>query len=128
MRSVFFLFIFQIMFARYLNKTLESEKSKVRSYSVHPGVVNTDLFKDSSIGKYAPWLQSLLFKTPRQGSLSILYACLSPKLETRGGLYVSNCRQGVSNSYSKNENTQKKLFDLTCDMIKIKKFGVVENN
>lgn len=116
------------MFARHLNKRLESESSKVRCYSVHPGVVNTDLFKDSPIGKYAPWMQSLFFKTPRQGSISILYACLSPKLETRGGLYVSNCRQGVSNSYSKNEVTQKKLFDFTCDMIKIKEFGSVDVN
>lgn len=115
----------QIMFARYLNSKLEAEDNKVKCYSVHPGVVNTELFDNTPIAKHASWIMRTFFKTPEQGAISVLYTALSPKLENRGGLYVSNCRQGLSSRYSENEDMQKRLFEVSCEMVNVKDFGVV---
>lgn len=108
---------------------MEEEGSLVRCFAVHPGMVNTDLFKDSALFKYFRWTMKIFFKTPTQGSISILYACFKNDLEKKGGLYISNCGEGFSNSISKNIEAQKKLHEICCDFIGIepKLFGQGSN-
>ncbi|CAK1586496.1 unnamed protein product [Parnassius mnemosyne] len=114
----------QIMIARYLNKLLESEDVNVKFYSAHPGIVDTDLFEHTTF-HHLPWLKKIFFKTPEKGATPILYACFNKEIEEKGGLYISNCREGISNSFSKNVNNQKKLFDISCELtgIETEKFG-----
>ncbi|XP_072947843.1 retinol dehydrogenase 11-like [Epargyreus clarus] len=116
----------QIMSARYVDKILEQDGVNVKCYSVHPGIVDTDLFEHSNFKKF-PWLKKMFFKTPEKGAVSILYACFDKEIEDRGGLYISNCKEGFSNRFSKNAEHQKKLFELSCDLLNFNadKFGVV---
>lgn len=107
------------MSARYINKMLENKNVPVRCYAVHPGMVNTDLFEHSLISKL-PWVTSLFFKTPLQGATSILYTCFNKELEKNGGLYISNCAEGFSNSLSKNVESQRRLHELSCQLVGIK--------
>ncbi|KAM3960739.1 polyprenol dehydrogenase [Aphomia sociella] len=115
----------QLMSARYINKILEEEGSPVKCYSVHPGIVNTDLFEKTLFRRAFPWAMKMFFKTPERGAVSILYACFNTDLENKGGLYISNCIEGISNKFSKNIEHQKKLFEISCDLIglDINKFG-----
>lgn len=117
----------QMMSTRYINKMLEDEGAPVRCYSVHPGMVNTGLFKNSIISKYFPWVMEEMFKTPEQGAVSILYACLHKDLEKKGGLYISNCSEGFSSGLSKNLEVQKRLYDMSCSFVGINKksYGAV---
>lgn len=52
-----------------------------------------------------------------------MYAAISPKLECKGGSYVSNCRMIRTNAMTKDIALCEKLFKFTCDMLKIKEFG-----
>ncbi|XP_063363332.1 retinol dehydrogenase 11-like [Cydia amplana] len=116
----------QLMSARYINKILEENGDKVRCYSVHPGIVDTDLFNGTLFRTVFPWAMRLFFKSPEKGAVSILHACFNKDLEKKGGLYISNCVEGISNKFSKNVEHQKKLFEMSCDLVKIDKdsFGM----
>ncbi|XP_023943465.1 retinol dehydrogenase 12 [Bicyclus anynana] len=115
----------QIMTARYLNRLLEQNNYPIKCYSVHPGIVDTDLFEKSNFSKF-PWLKKLLFKTPEKGAVSVLYACFNNDILKKGGLYISNCKAGFSNRFSRNEKHQENLFKLSCELVGIdaEKFGI----
>lgn len=61
----------------------------------------------------------IFFKTPTKGAVSILHACFEDSLDRKGGLYISNCIEGISSKYSKNVDHQKKLFEISCEMVGI---------
>lgn len=109
------------MSARFINKKLEEEGSAVKCYSVHPGIVDTDLFEKTMFKKAFPWAMKLFFKTPAKGAISILHACFDKELEKRGGLYISNCIEGISNSFSKKLDHQERLFELSCELVGVDK-------
>lgn len=109
------------MSARYVNKILEEDGYPVRAFAVHPGVVDTDLFEGTLFRKVFPWAMRLFFKTPAKGAVSILFACFDKDLDKKGGLYISNCIEGISNKFSKNIDYQKRLFEMSCELIKIDK-------
>lgn len=111
----------QLMSARYINLMLEEEGSPVKGYAVHPGIVDTDLFEKTMFKKAFPWLMKVFFKTPAKGAVSILHACFEKDLEKRGGLYISNCVEGISNSFSKKLEHQERLFELSCQLVGVDK-------
>uniref|UniRef100_A0A2M4DM74 Putative dehydrogenase with different specificities related to short-chain alcohol dehydrogenase n=1 Tax=Anopheles darlingi TaxID=43151 RepID=A0A2M4DM74_ANODA len=111
----------QVLFAKHLNLVFEEDGLPILSNSLHPGVVNTDLFEHSSTN-YIPWVRALLFKSPEEGSRTVVYAAISPKLESQGGCYVSNCREAGAHRHWKNSVQCEKLFNLTCDKLGITDF------
>ena len=65
------------------------------------------------------------FQKPEAGSRTIVYAAISPFLEGKGGTYLSNCFYDKSHEKAKDVTETKKLFDFTCELMKIKTFGEV---
>uniref|UniRef100_A0A182S6L4 Short-chain dehydrogenase n=1 Tax=Anopheles maculatus TaxID=74869 RepID=A0A182S6L4_9DIPT len=116
----------QVLFAKYLTLIFEEEGLPILANSLHPGVVNTDLFEHSSTN-YIPWIRALLFKNPEEGSRTVVYAAISPKLETRSGCYLSNCREASSHRYWNNSVQCEKLFNFTCDTLGIDDFFYKRN-
>ncbi|XP_077297735.1 polyprenol dehydrogenase-like isoform X2 [Arctopsyche grandis] len=112
-----------LMFTRHLNRLLLAADAPVRAYAAHPGIVASDMMTKCPQTQLAGKLK-ILFKTPEEGARPVLHCCFSSELEQPGGNYISNCEEGYSTAYSKNEEKQKKLFDVTCDMLNIKRFGV----
>ena len=51
----------QIMFTRHFDKICKKNKWKVQSHAVHPGIVDTELFKHTLYGSMN-WFRQLLFK------------------------------------------------------------------
>lgn len=51
----------QVLFTKSLEKIFAEHGLKIQSHSLHPGVVNTDLFEHSSTD-YVPWIRKLFFK------------------------------------------------------------------
>ncbi|CAH0560515.1 unnamed protein product [Brassicogethes aeneus] len=113
----------QLLFSNYLNETMKKEKSFVQSHSVHPGVVNTELFDGTLLKNKAPWIPNLLFKTPKQGAIPIVYACVSKELEGKGGTYIHNCEIFETCQLAKSQELQEKLFTFTKDLLNILEFG-----
>lgn len=52
----------QVLFTNYLDKLCIKEKLPVQCHSVHPGIVNTELFDGTHLKNLAPWMPSLMFK------------------------------------------------------------------
>ncbi|KAL3266683.1 hypothetical protein HHI36_010845 [Cryptolaemus montrouzieri] len=113
----------QILFTNYLDSLCIREGHQVQVHSVHPGIVNTELFDGTLWKKVAPWLPNLIFKTPKEGAIPIVHACLSPKLERKGGTYIHNCKIFPTNRLARDKELQKKMFDFTNSLIGIKQFG-----
>uniref|UniRef100_A0A182N3G4 Dehydrogenase with different specificities related to short-chain alcohol dehydrogenase n=1 Tax=Anopheles dirus TaxID=7168 RepID=A0A182N3G4_9DIPT len=116
----------QVLFAKYLTLVFEEDGLPILANSLHPGVVNTDLFEHSST-TYIPWIRALLFKSPEEGSRTVVYAAISPKLEARGGCYLSNCRESSSHRFCNNSVQCEKLFNVTCDALGIDDFFCKRN-
>lgn len=119
MHSQLILICLQLMTARYLDRLLSDQGCNVKCYSVHPGIVDTDLFEDTLFRKLFPWAMKIFFKTPSQGATSILHACFFERLEEKGGLYISNCKAGLSSTYSLTDKHQQRLFEVSCALTNI---------
>lgn len=52
----------QLLFSNYLNSLLKTEGMFVRSYAVHPGIVNTEIFRNTYVKNYFSWIINLTFK------------------------------------------------------------------
>ncbi|XP_016989791.1 retinol dehydrogenase 13 [Drosophila rhopaloa] len=85
-----------ILFTRELSKRLEGTGVTVNA--LHPGVVNTELFRNtpffgSKFGKMliAPFIW-IFIKTTKNGAQTSLYAALDPSLNNVSGLYFSDCK------------------------------------
>jgi NAD(P)-dependent dehydrogenase (short-subunit alcohol dehydrogenase family) len=53
----------QVLFTRSLEKLFAEHNLKLQSHSLHPGVVNTELFEHSSTD-YVPWVRKLFKVNP----------------------------------------------------------------
>ncbi|XP_016661808.1 short-chain dehydrogenase-like isoform X2 [Acyrthosiphon pisum] len=105
----------QLMSTKYYNKTLAN--TNVQVLAVHPGVVNTELFNGTLLKMIMPWILNYICKTPEEGSRSVAYACISPKLEGCGG-YYANCQSAKYLPYADDKEAQKQLYDTSMVMIK----------
>lgn len=136
----------QVMFTRQLQSLIDGDEDcHVQVHAVHPGLVDTDLFVHSST-TYIPWIKRILFKVgsaartlkklsraycvsfrfpknTEEGSRTIVYAAIAPRLEGKGGSYISNCIRGYIAAQAKSKTKCERLFKYTCDLLKIEQFG-----
>lgn len=120
---------------------MKERNLNIQVHATHPGIVNTDLFEHSS-NTYIPWFKNIFYKVsfalnrrvqslnffifskkPEAGSRTIIYAAISPHLEDKGGNYLSNCYYDKSHKKARDPIVTKKLFDFTCELLKIQNFG-----
>lgn len=106
-----------MLFARGLSKRLA--ESGVTVNCLHPGVVDTPLFRHTAFVKYPllEWLSRplrLLFeKSPLLGAQTSIYLAVSKELEGVTGQYFSNCRPGYVSPKAKNDSLADRLWDLS---------------
>ncbi|KAK5644185.1 hypothetical protein RI129_008030 [Pyrocoelia pectoralis] len=114
----------QILFSNYLNTLMKDSNKRVGVYSVHPGVVDTDLFKEWYLDHLmSRYIRRLFFKSPEAGSISIIYACFSHKLEVGTGTYISNSQITPMSVSAYSTALQRRLFEFTMNELNIKEFG-----
>ena len=104
-----------------MNKFCTENNFKIQVHAVHPGIVDTELFKNTNSDHF-PWMKKLFYKNPEQGSRAIVYAAISPRIEGKGGSYLANCMR-FSHKKKANEVECLKFFRFTCDLLKIENFG-----
>ncbi|KAK9711467.1 short chain dehydrogenase [Popillia japonica] len=113
----------QLLFGLYLNEILKERKSNVRSYVVHPGIVNTELFNNTIVKKTSPFILGLWFKPPDKGAVPIVFCAISPQAKHLDGCYVSNCLKKETPVTKNSKDLQQKLFNFSTDLLKIEEFG-----
>ena len=83
-----------MLHARALNARLVKKGSRVRAYSLHPGVVNTELVRNSpAFLTVFVWIGQLLLKSPWEGAQTSLHLCLAPDSELTPGAYYADCKE-----------------------------------
>ncbi|CAL7936981.1 unnamed protein product [Xylocopa violacea] len=112
----------QVVFTNTLQELLKEKKYYVQVYSVHPGIVLTDLFDQYYLWRYKQIFGQYLFKSPRQGATSIVYAAVNKAMENCGGIYINNCRPTSVNPDALNLSIQKKLLELSLQQVQLNDF------
>ncbi|TMS07291.1 Dehydrogenase/reductase SDR family member 13, partial [Larimichthys crocea] len=100
-----------VLFTRELANRLEG--TSVTCYSLHPGVIYTDLCRSMSL-----WLQLLMipfaklfFLDPEGGSQTTLYCALQEGIEPLSGRYFSNCALQQVGAKGRDDAVAKKLWE-----------------
>ena len=83
-----------MLHARALNARLVKKGSRVRAYSLHPGVVKTELSRNSPFYVIALGSAVLfLLKSPWEGAQTSLHLCPAPDSELTPGAYYADCKE-----------------------------------
>ncbi|XP_027675930.1 dehydrogenase/reductase SDR family member 13 isoform X1 [Chelonia mydas] len=106
-----------ILYARELANKLEG--TDVTCYAVHPGVVNTELFR------YIPiWLWPffvpiswLFFRDPTDGAQTSIYCATQEGIEMFSGRYFVDCRVQDPRPQARDDAVAKKLWEVSERMV-----------
>ena len=112
----------QVLFTKSIQKLCKTQKLKIQVHSVHPGIVNTDLFENCN-SDYFPWVKKIFYKTPSAGAIGIVYAAISPKIEGQGGTYISNCTERSCHKTADDDAKNEVFFNFSSNLLKIENFG-----
>jgi len=118
-----------ILFAKGLSDKLKEAGSDIKTVSLHPGVIGTNLWRH--IPKYIrPVVNTLMTdKNVEQGAATNVYCCLVNSSELEGGEYLTDCciTEPKENGTDDTGTLRKKLWTATEDMIQGKGFALPEN-
>lgn len=113
-----------LMYARELSRRMEG---KARVVSVHPGVIKTNLWRETPLGggPVARVLAALPFqlqlqKSIPQGAATQLYACVAPRIESdlgMSGAYLVDCAVAMPSVAARDDGLARRLFDFTSEEI-----------
>ena len=109
-----------VLFSRQLAKIVD--KNEVCVYSLHPGVVRTEIFRDieASIGVFKYLMWGLLWpftKNPIQGAQTTIHCAVAEELEGETGLYYSDCAPKEAAPQAQDDEMAEKLWDLSMKFV-----------
>ncbi|XP_051538357.1 retinol dehydrogenase 12, like isoform X1 [Myxocyprinus asiaticus] len=107
-----------ILFTRSLAKRLEG--TGVTAYSLHPGVVQTELWRHLSKPQQAAmWIIKPFTKSSVQGAQTTIYCAVDPEIETESGKYYSDCAPANCARAAMDDDVAQRLWELSCKMLNI---------
>ncbi|XP_038074271.1 retinol dehydrogenase 14-like [Patiria miniata] len=108
-----------VLFGQELHRRLESEKAGVSVYTLHPGVINTELNRHIIhpllLKFFLRPLLGLFLKTPTQGAQTTIYCAVAGELKGLSGRYYSNCKEEPFPAVASraDESVAKKLWEVS---------------
>ncbi|XP_056594659.1 retinol dehydrogenase 12 [Triplophysa dalaica] len=107
-----------ILSTRSLAKRLQG--TDVTVYSLHPGVVQSELFRNlSKAAQIAVKVISPFTKTTVQGAQTTLYCAVEPELDKESGGYYSDCATARCSREAMDDEMAQKLWELSCQLLGI---------
>ncbi|KAM7396698.1 hypothetical protein PAMP_019721 [Pampus punctatissimus] len=105
-----------VLFTRELAKKLQG--TGVTTYSLHPGVIRTDLSRHLSLWKRVLCTPLTFFiKSPTEGAQTTIYCAVEESLQKESGLYYSDCAPKTAAPQGLDDEAAKKLWDLSASMV-----------
>ncbi|KAB0804588.1 hypothetical protein PPYR_01558 [Photinus pyralis] len=103
-----------ILFTKELNNRLKGTNVTVNS--VHPGIVDTELFRH--MGFYKSWLATIFIKpfvwpfikSSRQGAQTVIYTAVDPELNNVSGKYFKDYKETKVSNAADDDQTAKWLW------------------
>ncbi|XP_072396954.1 retinol dehydrogenase 11-like isoform X2 [Diabrotica undecimpunctata] len=119
-----------ILFTKELATRLkENNIQGVNTYSLHPGIIKTNLGRHVVKRIYFPGIHWLwrnvahyFIKNPEQGAQTQIYCAVHENCANETGLYYSNCKVIEPSTDAKNEQFAKQLWEISLKMV-----GLEEN-
>nr|XP_018907783.1 PREDICTED: retinol dehydrogenase 12-like [Bemisia tabaci]XP_018907784.1 PREDICTED: retinol dehydrogenase 12-like [Bemisia tabaci] len=115
-----------IFFTTELARKLEG--TGVTTYSLHPGLVHTDLFRhlDKTV---SPTFQDVFLsrcvttflKSSRQGAETTLHCCLDEKAGKESGLYYCDCKPRIVMKRARDQEKAKELWEYSWNAVSLPK-------
>ncbi|XP_019728127.1 retinol dehydrogenase 12 isoform X1 [Hippocampus comes] len=106
-----------VLFARELARRLKG--SNVTVNSVHPGTVNSDLTRHSTLMMIIFSVLSVFLKTPREGAQTSIYCAVAEELHSISGKHFSDCSPAFVAPQGRSEETARRLWDASCELLGI---------
>ena len=115
-----------ILFTSELAKRLNG--TNIRAYSLHPGVVDTNLGHGHSLYNIMRRLTVVWYIPPELGCQTILYCALDDKLANQSGHYYANCTKFQNKNFAMSnyipnravdDVSAEKLWNLSCQLVKL---------
>uniref|UniRef100_T1J5Y8 Dehydrogenase n=1 Tax=Strigamia maritima TaxID=126957 RepID=T1J5Y8_STRMM len=105
-----------ILFSNELARRLQG--SGVNVYSLHPGVINSELHRNFSgiVGVLGGIVFPLFTKTVKQGAQTTIYCALSERVQNQSGLYYSDCAEKRTSALARDEEAAKKIWNISMHM------------
>ncbi|KAL4232049.1 Dehydrogenase reductase SDR member 13 [Mactra antiquata] len=101
-----------ILFTRELAERLK--ESDVTSYSVHPGIVSTEVWRNQRFQRaFFVYMLKFFMKSPEEGAQTTIYCSVSEEVEKDSGKYFMDCKEADNKSsiLSKDMGLAKKLWE-----------------
>ncbi|KAL7633544.1 UNVERIFIED_CONTAM: hypothetical protein RMT77_016077 [Armadillidium vulgare] len=117
-----------ILFTRKLAKMLEG--TRVTTYAVHPGVVQTELGRhlEHSVNRFIHWafhfFGRIFFKTVRKGAQTTIYCAVDESLSQETGQYYSDCKRKEPHNNASNEYDAEKLWEISAKIVSMDQFAL----
>lgn len=108
-----------VLFTRELSKRLAGTGVTVNS--LHPGVVNTEVFRNLGITtRTLLWPLLQMVKTPKSGAQTTLAVALDPQLEDVTGKYFSDCKIAKEGANAQDDDTAEWLWSKSVELTGLK--------
>lgn len=107
-----------VLHAKELAKRLEG--SGISVYSLHPGVIKTELTRHTNetwYGKMFFFFTNAFYLTPVEGCQTTLYCVLEDSIVDHSGRYYSGCQEKNPSANALKEEDQKRLWDISSKLV-----------
>ncbi|KAG7266474.1 hypothetical protein CRUP_028423 [Coryphaenoides rupestris] len=96
------------------------KRTGVTAYSLHPGVVQTELWRHLNGPQQAVMkLVSPFTKNSVQGAQTSIYCAVEPTLENESGGYYSDCAPASPSNAAQSDESAKKLWEMSCQLLSV---------
>lgn len=108
-----------VLFTRSLHERLAG--SEVTTYSLHPGVIKTELSRHVSdkhpiVFKTAGAMFGWMMKNPKQGAQTNVYCAVQEGIEPLSGRYFSDCAEKQTSKEGRDMAVAEQLWNLSLEM------------
>ncbi|XP_033126834.1 retinol dehydrogenase 12-like [Anneissia japonica] len=108
-----------VLFTKELARRLKG--TGVTCYSLHPGVVRTDIARHLFVGLRAVvyCVSFIFFKNSKDGAQTTIHCAVEESLENETGFYYSDCKRVKASRKAQDEEAAKKLWDMSAQMVNL---------
>ncbi|NWH80251.1 RDH12 dehydrogenase, partial [Piaya cayana] len=112
-----------VLFTRELARRLQGKSQRRAGFTanaLHPGSVHSELVRHSFVMTWLWKIFSFFLKTPWEGAQTSIYCAVAEELDSVTGQYFSDCQPAYVSPRGRDDETAKKLWSVSCELLGIK--------